>query len=204
MQFNPTPVDLDKLKSILGPPPLLSTENAQSYDAMLFHYMDALKPRDFFLQMLIKNLVDTCWEGLRFPRHKAWAVERRDRRWRKLQARHIERAKHKNSGNEEEPQTKPERLWALEWETNELAGKCVELADGLGKPSTDLDLSRAMETAINYYERLDRLERDNFTKQAVILEQIRLYDEALSLKARRHIEQLQLSQPIEECRSDNT
>ena len=179
LPFNPDPLDLDKLKSIVGPPPLLNTENAQNYEAMLLHFMEALKPRDFFLQTLIKNLVDTCWEGLRFPRHKAWAVERRDRRWRELKARHIARAKDKNSNSQEEPQTKPERLWALEWETIELAEKCVELADGLGKPSTDLDLSRAMETAINYYERLDRLERDNLAKQAAILEQIRLYDEAL-------------------------
>ena len=66
-QFNPTPIDLDKLKSILGPPPLLSTESAESYDAMLFHYMDALKPRDFLLQMLVKDLVDADWESSRFP-----------------------------------------------------------------------------------------------------------------------------------------
>ena len=46
-QFNPTPIDLDKLKSILGPPPLLSTESAESYDAMLFHYIGRIETARF-------------------------------------------------------------------------------------------------------------------------------------------------------------
>lgn len=187
-QFNPTPIDLDKLKSILGPPPLLSTESAESYDAMLFHYMDALKPRDFLLQMLVKDLVDADWESSRFRRHKSWAVERRDLKWRELQDRHLETTKKKvtSKENSEVPQTESERLWELELETEQLGANCIKLVDGLRKPNKDVELSRAMEEAINYYERLDRLEKDCLAKRVIILEQFRLYDEALYLRAARY------------------
>ena len=55
---------LEEVESILGSPPL-STESADDYHAMLSHYMNALKPRDFVLQMFVKDLADADWEGLR-------------------------------------------------------------------------------------------------------------------------------------------
>ena len=78
------PLALDKMRSILGAPPLLSTENAEAYNAMQQHYMEALEPKDFVVQMLIKDLVDADWGSLRYKRHKAWAIERIDRIRREL------------------------------------------------------------------------------------------------------------------------
>src|SRR5262249_40875857 len=59
------------------------------------------------------------------------------------------------------------------------------------RPSTDLDLARAMEEAIDYYERLDRLEKDSLAKRVVILEQIRLHDESLHIRVVRYCKYVQ-------------
>jgi hypothetical protein len=184
---SPGPLALDKIRSILGAPPVLSTENAEAYYAMQQHYMEALEPKDFLLQMLVQDLMDADWESRRYKRHKAWAIERRDRMWRELQARHSEIAQQRKSAkeNKEKPETESERLFQLELETDRLGINSIALVDGLQKPSRDADLSRAMEEAISYYERLERLEKDSLAKRVVILEQIRLYDEVLFLKGRR-------------------
>src|SRR5262249_37827095 len=115
---------------------------------------------------------------------KAWAVERRDRYWRELQARRSENAEEKKKQiarqKEEKPETDGERPFDLELEAEDLAfqgSKAIRQ-----QPSTDLDLARAMEEAIDYYERLDRLEKDALAKRVVILEQIRLHDEALHIR----------------------
>src|SRR5262249_24420297 len=88
-------LDLKTLKSLLGTPPLLSTASVQAYDTLLFHFIDAFKPKDIFAQVLIKNLAEVEWESSRFKRHKAWSVERRDRNWRELQTKQSEKAERK-------------------------------------------------------------------------------------------------------------
>jgi hypothetical protein len=62
----------------------------------------------------------------------------------------------------------------------------IKAADGLRNPPRDIDLSHAMEQTINYYERLDRLENDSLAKRVILLEQIRLHEEALRLKNNRY------------------
>ena len=188
MQFKVIAIDLNKLKELLGPPPVLSTESVQAYYAMQFHYMEALTPRDFFQQMLVKDLVDADWESLRFKRHKALAIERRDRKWRELQASHKDTSERKKvtKDNAEKPETDSERLQDLDLQTEELGLNCIKLAEGLMTPSMDMDLSRAMEEAISLYERLDKLEKDSLAKRVIIFEQIRLYEQDLYLKARNY------------------
>ena len=181
---------LEEVESILGSPPLLSTESADDYHAMLSHYMNALKPRDFVLQMFVKDLVDADWESLRLKRHKALAIERRHRLWRELQAKKVKVTEHRKGAAEDKDksETERERLLNLEDETDELAQKCIELADGQMTQSQDFRLSRAMEEAIDYYQRLDRLEKDCLAKRVIIFEQFRMYDEALYRRIQQHYE----------------
>jgi hypothetical protein len=181
------PLDLTIIHSILGPPPVLSNENAEAYNAMLLHYMKSLQPQDFLLQMLVKDLADADWEALRIKRHKAWAIERRNQIARQIEARHsaaVERKRIADS-KKEKPETEQDKLQHLEREVNGLSANVVKAVDHLKTPSRDIELSTAMEEAISYYERLDRLEKDCLAKRVIILEQIRLYEEALLLKRQR-------------------
>jgi hypothetical protein len=42
-----------ELKELLGPSPVLSSENAKAYDEMLTRLMECFGPRDFMEQLLI-------------------------------------------------------------------------------------------------------------------------------------------------------
>jgi hypothetical protein len=183
---SPGPLPFNKIKSIIGPPPVLSTEDAEAYNSMLLYYMKSVEPKDFLLQMLVKDLVDADWESLRIKRHKAWAIERKDRFAREIEARRIKTAGSKRTvvTNTEKPDD--ERLFELQCEVDDLSKDAIEAIKGSRKPSRDIDLSHAMEEGINYYERLDKLEKDSLAKRVIILEQIRLYNETLYLKSRRY------------------
>jgi hypothetical protein len=50
------------LTEIFGPPPVLSTENIEAYNAMVAYCSNSVKPRDFIEQMLIRDLVHASWE----------------------------------------------------------------------------------------------------------------------------------------------
>jgi hypothetical protein len=131
---SPGPLPFDKIKSIIGPPPVLSTEDAEAYNNMLLYYMKSVGPRDFLIQMLVKDLVDADWESLRFKRHKAWAIERGDRCAREIEGRRAAAAEGKRIA-ESKPETENERLFGLEYEVNVLADDAIKAADGLAKPS---------------------------------------------------------------------
>lgn len=180
---NPGSLPFEEIKLLIGEPPVLSSEDPELYNTMLLHYMKSLEPKDFMLQMLVKDLMDADWEALRIKRHKAWAIERRNRAAREVDARRVEEERGRAlEAAEEKPETDKERLFELECEEEHLSKKAIELVDGLKKPSRAIELSDAMEQSINYYERLDRLEKDTLAKRVILLEQIRLYDEALSAR----------------------
>jgi hypothetical protein len=181
------PLPFEQIKSILGPSPVLSTEDIQAYNDMLCHYMKSVGPKDFLHQMLVKDLADADWESLRIKRHKAWAIERRNQAALELEARRIKVIEDKRAEETqyEKPKTENERLSELECDVESLSVEAVKAADGFYKTSQDIVLSHAMEHAINYYERLDKLEKDSLTKRVILLNQIRQYEEAFLEKRRQ-------------------
>src|SRR5262245_15843733 len=67
--------DLSKLKKLLGPPPVLSSESLDDYNAVFSRLMEAMKPEDFVLAMLVADLADSTWEMRRYKRHKVLLAE---------------------------------------------------------------------------------------------------------------------------------
>jgi len=182
--FSTKLLDLKTLKSLHGTPLLLSAESVQAYDALLLLFLDVFKPKDVFAQVMIKNLVDVEWESSRFKRHKALAVERRDRDWREQQAKQSGKAEGKKIAKEQEekPETDHQQHVDSEPGVEDPSFQGSTLAGGLSTPSRELDLARAMEEAIDFYERLDRLDKGGWAKRVTILEQIRLHDESLHIR----------------------
>jgi len=54
----------------LAPPPLLDGEDRAAYDALLKKLADAVKPADVIEEILVRDIVDLVWEGLRLRRLK--------------------------------------------------------------------------------------------------------------------------------------
>jgi len=80
--------NLAELRELLGPPPVLSTENAKAYDEIATRLMECLAPADFLEQLLIKQLADCTWEIMRYTRHKTLAIERKFQQHREFQVKH--------------------------------------------------------------------------------------------------------------------
>jgi hypothetical protein len=62
------------MPDLFGKPPLLASEDANLYDAILSRAVVAARPRDPFEWMLLKDYVDLSWEIFRLRRAKAGYV----------------------------------------------------------------------------------------------------------------------------------
>src|ERR1700730_10716046 len=66
-----------ELFPLIGPPPLLSTENAQAYADLLAAFAEMLQPEDIMEQIQVKEAVDATWEKARHIREKTDLPERK-------------------------------------------------------------------------------------------------------------------------------
>ena len=69
--------DLSKLKQLLGPPPVLASESLKDYNAILNGLMEAVKPDDFVLEILVAEHADWTWETSAISAIRPWVVERK-------------------------------------------------------------------------------------------------------------------------------
>jgi hypothetical protein len=76
----------DELRELVGPPPVLGSEDDRAYDALMGRLTQSLAPRDFVEQLLIKEVVDCFWEVTRYTRQKMLSMERGFREYSKFPA----------------------------------------------------------------------------------------------------------------------
>ena len=65
-------VEIEELSTLLGPPPILSSENEAHYKRILKEFYACLGPADFFEVMLMRQFVDDLWVGQRYRRPRRW------------------------------------------------------------------------------------------------------------------------------------
>jgi hypothetical protein len=63
------------VKAAFGEPPLLSTEDANIYWAMLDHFAEAVDPKNAIEWIWVKDIADLSWEIARLRRYRAMAIE---------------------------------------------------------------------------------------------------------------------------------
>src|SRR5262245_29771690 len=71
------PIRMDRFAELFGPPPVLSTEDANAYERLLQGMMHCYAPVDFMQQWLVRQLADNAWEIKRYVRNKPLAIERK-------------------------------------------------------------------------------------------------------------------------------
>jgi hypothetical protein len=148
---------------------------------MLKQHMEALRPRDFLLQLMVKDLVHYEWVCLRLRRQQVLAIERRDRIAKQLQDQRGKPAKQKQIAAAPADQ----QPLSLGSESKGLDGKSIEVISAHSVTPRDLALARAMEDSIDYYEQLDRMEGVALAKRMSILEQMKHYNQALTDQEQR-------------------
>ena len=193
--------DFAELRDLFGPPPVLESEDLKAYDAMLAHILKSLKPRDFIEQMLAKDLTDATWEMKRYSRHKALVIERQYREQQEMEeAEEAEETEESEQveesaaveGEQSEqveevkpagaPTTQFERMLELEAVVDS-ALDCDDLIEG---PVDELEYAAALESGVNYYERLDRLHNVAMARRDDVLRQLDFYRQGLG----RHLRQV--------------
>jgi len=74
--LSPSIATPDELRELLGPPPVLGSEDDRAYDAIMGRLTQSLAPRDFVEQLLVKEVADCFWEVRRYTRQKTLTMER--------------------------------------------------------------------------------------------------------------------------------
>lgn len=59
-----------KVRSLLGPAPVLSVENAAEYQSLFNRIADAVQPQDALEEFWVRDIADLIWETLRLRRMK--------------------------------------------------------------------------------------------------------------------------------------
>ena len=59
------PSDVLELSDLLGPPPLLPSENVADYEALSVRVIAAVKPTDAIEHLYVRDAVDLQWELMR-------------------------------------------------------------------------------------------------------------------------------------------
>ena len=198
----PTPANFTELRDLFGPPPVLSSEDAKAYDAMLVLILKSLHANDFIEQMLGKDLTDATWEMKRYSRHKALVIERQYREQQEMEE--VEEAEEAEETEQVEesaavegaqseqveevkpagaPTTQFERMLELAEVVDSVVPDCDEIILG---PVEELEYAAALENSVNYYERLDRLHSVAMSRRDDILRQLDFYRQGLG----RHLRQV--------------
>jgi len=185
--------DLAELKELFGPPPVLSSEDSKAYDAVMVRFVECIKPKDFIEQMFIKDLTDSTWEIKRYSRHKALLIEREydalveeaeqdEEAQQDQQTEQKEQTEQDEQTQQADSPTQYERMLELEQVVDSAVPDVDEIVTSTPE---ELLQAEALESGIDYYERLDRLMGVAMGRRKDVLEQIDLYRVGLGERLRR-------------------
>jgi len=185
---------LAEIKALFGPPPVLSSESASAYDAMLEQLVQCLRPADFMEQTLIKHLADSNWEIARYTRHKTLMIERKFRQLAEAQkqrskalAERREALAQERTGKEKKPESALDHMFELA----EVVDDLVPDVDAILEQRTqELAHNRALEVGIVFHASLDQLLNFAITRRNIVLQQLEWYRDGLGQDLRRISDQV--------------
>jgi hypothetical protein len=153
---------LAEIKTLCGPPPVLSSENVAAYYSLLLRLIESVRPRDFMERMMVKHLADTTWENIRYTRHSTLLMERGFRQLRDHRVQRIKAA----AQNKQAQACKAPAEDAMRATVKEVEVEMLQSA-------TEFDHADALERGIEYAERLDKLRNAAVARRNDIFVQLR-------------------------------
>jgi hypothetical protein len=177
-----------ELKELLGPPPVLSSEDRKVYDEIMARLMECLDPKDFLEQLLIKQFVDSNWEVTRYTRHKTLGIERKARQIREAQAKHAKaQAQMKRVGTAPHPANELGRMDELE---NTIENTVNDVDAILDRPTAELNHARALEIGVVHHLQLDQLLNTAIARRDDALAQLERYRRGLGKRLQKAAEEI--------------
>jgi hypothetical protein len=179
---------VQELTPLFGPPPVLSSEDAQHYDQTWQGLVACLVPQDFMELYLIRQVLNEIWKIARYTRHQAVGIERRFHTIREFQAQRTkeQKARKENLASElaektGKPATELSRLIELE---GIVLSSVKDVDDICERTQRDIDHNKALEAGILFQEQLDRLINAALARRNNALEQLELYRAGLGRHCR--------------------
>jgi len=181
---NHQPNELDDkmkdLKALYGNP-VLSTENEEAYNRILSGLLDCLRPSDFMEFRWMKQLADAIWDEVRYKRQKTALFDRKFRECREHQAkRKLEFDHHKAKGGNLLYQP----ISAIELE-HVTYGHNKSVDAILARAPDELDHARALETGMDYYDKLDKWLETAMARQREVIGWFEMYRNGLGPRLRK-------------------
>ena len=184
-----TKEQLTRFGELFGPPPVLTTESSEHYEAIWNLLLECLAPQNFLEMMLIKQVQAETWKWLRLNRHQSLAIECRFRQSLKFQ---IERRNEQKLSREALTRERAEKTgrpitdFAKLLDLEDVVMSVVSDVDELRKRSaTETEHNEALEEGIVFHEQLDQLINATMARRNNALETLEVYREGLGQYWRR-------------------
>jgi hypothetical protein len=179
MEYDVAKIDPTELSKLLGSPPLLRSEKAEDYEAMLSKLATCLATRDPLELLLVKDVIDETWAIIRIRRCSALSIRHRA----KLQNKIEDHRTSSESYREAEQEWKEEINKSIKDEAErgvgllqlECSGHDFEFAMNLQRVDFELVEARALEYCIDHQEKLNGLVNDAFKRRNEALRQFEWY-----------------------------
>jgi hypothetical protein len=191
-----------EVRDLLGPAPVLSTEDARRYEKILKSFAQCVQPRDFIEWMLVRDLADERWEIERLRRFKHQLVEELYK-VHVAQRTEVAKARFETevwglcvtargvlTGEKLEPEVRAEREKQLNVDIKNLQNKTAEQILELNKAPTTADFVRVGQEWLLLYERIEKLERAAGQAFHGVLEEIDRYREGLGPRLRKACDEI--------------
>lgn len=183
-----------EMATLLGPPPILSTESTERFNGVFEQLVACLKPQNALELMMIRDYAVASWEADRYIRHRSLAFNRRFRQniehqiqqLKEQKARRMERVAnyHRQSGEH------PRDIAALV----ELERKVLEDDEGieglLKRAPEEFDHHEAVEKGIALHKDLEFLISSLTKRKNEALEMLDRYRKGLGKRASEALDEI--------------
>jgi hypothetical protein len=153
--------ELHRLLAMMGPAPVLSTEDPKAFEELLFNFAQCLKPRDFLMVQSVWEIAVNTWTGRRYMFHSTIALDRFARNKMQQDVRILRNNKvqlqsllaTKTKGNS----TYPADVAGLASLQREIDDTVKDIDAILGREPNDIDMNRALSVNADFLHELDQL-----------------------------------------------
>jgi hypothetical protein len=192
-----SPIVPAEIWELLGPPPVLSTEDTNKYEKALLGFAQCVRPKDFIEWMWVRDLADERLEIQRQRVFKIRLVEeahkaKLTRTTAVTEARLVSEvwglcvtARSVLSPNPLKTKLKAEREKKLQADIDKLVAESEKKLALLNKLPTDADYASALKDWIVFYEQADKLQSTAQKRFDAILEQLDRHREGLGRRLRQ-------------------
>jgi hypothetical protein len=185
---------LTELRALLGPPPVLRTENQEHYEKIFAQLAEVWQPRDFMEVILLKEFAEAIWLLIRYKRHQTLLIERRYRQKLEVQAQRtkLAQARRRLADRVMAEQTKstPADIAEAEALEDKIGDSVRDVDEILERTPSELEHNRAFEEAIESHEALERFIVRATARYNNALEQFEHYREGLGQQLHRAAEEI--------------